>query len=123
MKKGIAVVFILLAGIVFMMSVSAEEKQAGMMGKDKMKGPGKDMGAMMMKMMMGKSMVATEDGGVVVMIGNKLLKYDKNLNLKKEVKIEIDYSEMKGMMKKYKGMMKKKECKIEKGSGESQEAE
>ena len=40
------------------------------------------------------SMVVTPDGGVIVMKGHKLSKYDKNLNLVKEVKTEtIDASD------------------------------
>lgn len=60
----------------------------------------------MMPMMMGKcSMVATTDGGVVVMCCNKLLKYDKNLELKKEVEMKTDKEcAMKGMGE---GMMMK----------------
>ncbi|MDP8253509.1 MAG: hypothetical protein P9X27_03815 [Candidatus Kaelpia aquatica] len=112
MKKGIAIAVVLFSGAVFMSSVYAGEKQGGVMGKEMMKSSGSDVSSMAMKMMMGKSMVATEDGGVVVMIGNKLLKYDRNLNLKKEVKIEIDFSEMKKMMKKCKKMMDKKKCMI-----------
>jgi hypothetical protein len=52
---------------------------------------------MMMGPMMGKSMIATSDGGVVVMIGDKLMKFDKDLNLVKEVKIKMDFE---GMLKK-----------------------
>ncbi len=48
--------------------------------------------------MMGKAMVPTEDGGVVVMIGNKLYKYDKNLKLKKQAEIPVDYKNLKNMM-------------------------
>ena len=33
-------------------------------------------------------MVATQDGGVIVMKGNKLYKYDKDLNLTKEIKLK-----------------------------------
>ena len=39
--------------------------------------------------MMKKDMIATNDGGVVVMIGKRLLKYDKNLKLVKEVEIAM----------------------------------
>ena len=45
-------------------------------------GKGK-MGGMMNK----DSVVATADGGVVVMQGPRLLKYDKDLNLVKEVEL------------------------------------
>ncbi len=41
------------------------------------------MNGMMMKMMKGKAIVASGDGGVVILAGDKLLKYDKNLVLKK----------------------------------------
>ena len=55
----------------------------GMMGGDMM-GPGMMgkgmMGGMMMKSMMEKTMVATSDGGIIVLAGNKLTKYDKDLN-------------------------------------------
>jgi Na+/H+ antiporter NhaB len=65
------------------------------------------MSPMMMKSMMEKTMVATEDGGVVVLIGNKLLKYDKNLNLQKEVEIKIDTEAIKEKMMQMKQMHKK----------------
>ena len=41
-----------------------------------------------MKSKMQKSMVATSDGGVVVLSHNKLTKYDKNLNIVKEVELK-----------------------------------
>ena len=52
------------------------------------------------QMMMGKSLVATEDGGVVVMCCNKLFKYDKDLVLQKEAEIKIDMEAMHKMMEK-----------------------
>ena len=61
---------------------------------------GHAMKAMMMKMMMQKKMVASSDGGVVVLIGNKLMKYDKNLKLKAEAEIAIDKEQCKKMMEK-----------------------
>ena len=54
--------------------------------------------------MMCKKMLATTDGGIVVMMCNKLYKYDKDLNLKKEVEIPMDAEHMKKMMMKMKGM-------------------
>lgn len=75
----------------------------GMMMEEEKEGRAKDMRAMhgmMMKQMMKKSIVATKDGGVVVMVGKKLLKYDRNLNLVKEAEIKVDMSKMKEMMKK-----------------------
>ena len=77
-----------------MMQASAMEPNMmgqGMMAKDKMMG-------MCMCPMMKESLVATQDGGVIVMIGNKLQKYDKNLTLKKEVEIKIDMEAMRKMM-------------------------
>jgi len=63
----------------------------GMMGgmmcgrADKQGGHG-DMGAMMMQMDRSQ-LVATNDGGVVVLHKNNLMKFDKNLNLVKEKEI------------------------------------
>jgi hypothetical protein len=66
----------------------------GMMGgKEGMMG----MKGMMMKMMH-PDVVATSDGGIVILMGNKLTKYDKNLNVVKEVEIKMpDMDEMKKM--------------------------
>ena len=72
-----------------------------MMGKEKMMGMC-PMHGMMMGSMMAKSMVATGDGGIVVMAGSKLIKYDKDLNLLKEVEVKMD---MEGMQKKMSQMM------------------
>ena len=58
------------------------------------------MGMCSMQGMMQKTMVATEDGGVVVMMGDKLVKYDKDLNKVKEVAIPMDVEQMQGGMQK-----------------------
>ena len=44
-------------------------------------------------MMKHKCVVATSDGGVVVMMGDKLAKYDKNLNLVKETELKMEEKE------------------------------
>ena len=63
--------------------------KSGMMGKGMM--DGKMMGMCpMMKSMMERSVVATSDGGVVVVMGNKLTKYDKDLNVVKEAELKMD---------------------------------
>jgi len=74
----------------------------------------------MMGPMMGASMIATQDGGVVVMMGDKLMKFDRDLNLVKEAKIKMDFE---GMEKKIDQPMKEcptkknvtKECPMKKG--------
>jgi hypothetical protein len=115
---------LLLVGLSF--SAFAEEKgmmgcdmmKGGMMGKPAMSdsgmaGQGGMMGMCpMMKSamnpmpmnhtMMNKSLVATADGGVVVLVGNKLMKYDKDLVLQEQVEIEMD---MAGMQKAMMPMM------------------
>jgi hypothetical protein len=55
---------------------------------------------MMCKSMMSKHMVATEDGAVVVLAGNKLTKYDKDLNVTQETELKIDMEKMQQKMKK-----------------------
>ena len=76
-------------------------EQGMMMGKEKMMAMC-PMHGMMMGSMMAKSVAATGDGGIVVMAGNKLIKYDKDLNLVKEVEVKMD---MEGMQKKMSQMM------------------
>lgn len=110
MKKGLSMVLAGLLVTVFCFLASAQEQeetmdnkmmQGGQMGEGTMgRGQGMVKGKKMMGMgmMMNKEIVATEDGGVVVMIGNKLLKYDKNLDLKKEVEIKIDTAGMQERM-------------------------
>ena len=72
--------------------------KSGMMGKGMM--DGKRMGMCpMMKSMMERSVVATSDGGVVVAMGNKLTKYDKDLNVVKEAELKMDMEGMQKMMK------------------------
>ncbi len=51
----------------------------------------------MMGGLMSKSMVPTSDGGVIVLNGNKLTKYDGNLNVQKEVSLSTDTQYMKDM--------------------------
>ncbi|MDD5085050.1 MAG: hypothetical protein PHE61_03275 [Candidatus Omnitrophica bacterium] len=58
-------------------------------GKGMKKGPD-PMCSMMMECAMDKEMVATSDGGVVVMTGDKIMKYDKDLVLKKETRLNLD---------------------------------
>jgi len=73
-----------------------------------------------------KQMVATNDGGVIVMAGNKLLKYDKDLNLVKEaelktrVELTFDVGSMQEMMKSMKGKYGKKNKMPEESSQEAE---
>ncbi len=104
MKRTLSLVivmaFILGLTVTCLAQMSGQEK--GMMMGKCMKGE------MMCPMhrcgMMCKKMLATTDGGIVVMMCNKLYKYDKDLNLKKEVEIPIDMEHMKKMMMKMKEM-------------------
>jgi len=63
--------------------------KSGMMGEEHMMTHMCPMHHMMMGTMMNKSLVATADG-VVVMSGDKLIKFDKDLNLVKEVQVATD---------------------------------
>lgn len=83
--------------------VYAEGMKGGMMGKGMRHGKSMKM-CPMMKTMTTRSVVATSDGGVVVVMGNKLTKYDKNLNVVKEVELKMDLEGMQKMMESMKGM-------------------
>jgi hypothetical protein len=76
------------------MDMSKEMKHGDKICHEKMQGMGHGC-----EMMMGKSLVATEDGGVVVLLGNKLYKYDKELVLQKEVEIKLGKCPMSEKMK------------------------
>ena len=108
---------VILVGVLVAASCSsalAEDKKEDMMGKGVMQGgmmgdkrmtdeEGKmksmcPMHAMMMKQMMGREMIATADGGVLILLGNKIIKYDKDLNLVKEAEIKPDMEGMQKMM-------------------------
>ena len=66
--------------------------------KTSMMGPCMGMGTGMgMGMMMPRQVVPVDDG-IIVLIGNKLVKYDKDLNKKKEVTLEIDSAAIKSMV-------------------------
>jgi hypothetical protein len=62
------------------------------------RGPDMKKGKMMGHMMM-RSVVATTDGGVVVLSGHKMTKYDSDLNVVKEVELKMDKPPMKGNRK------------------------
>ena len=88
MRKSIAVITVVtvltVSGLAFAQmngkGKDMMEEKGGMMG---MMG-GKMMGMCpMMQSMMQKSVVATSDGGIVVVTGNKITKYDKDLNVVK----------------------------------------
>jgi hypothetical protein len=81
------------------------EHDEGAEGHGMMGGMGK---CHMMGGMMNKSMVATSDGGVVVLAGQTITKYDKNLNVVKEAQIKMDKSMMKDCPMKDCPMMKGK---------------
>ena len=55
--------------------------------------------AMAMCGMMGKAMLPTDDCVVIVMIANKLYKYDKNLELINETELSVDFQNMQKMMR------------------------
>jgi hypothetical protein len=114
MKKGIAVITAVVVLTVTGMSFAQmNDKGKEMMGDKSgmMEGKGGMMGMMggkgmmgmmgMMHGMMGSMMrtaVATSDGGVVVLNGTKLVKFDKNLNVVKETELKPDTEGMKSMM-------------------------
>lgn len=119
MRKAVTAVLIVLMLTVLCSFALAQESKESMMGKGMMQGPGMSGQAMMddtkmsgsdamcklmCSMMSDKSMAVTEDGGVIVLMGNKLSKYDKDLNLVKETEIKIDTA---GMQKMVGDMMEK----------------
>jgi hypothetical protein len=99
MKK---IVFMFIAAVICMSFVSVSfagnmgDFKGGRMGGKKGMCP---MCCMNKSMMMeGKKLVATQDGGAILMMGNKLIKYDSGMNVVKEVEIKMDMEAMKKTM-------------------------
>lgn len=118
MRKTGMVCLMLLAGL-YLCGPSMAQEMKGMKDMDHGMGSKAMMGCQggcpMKGAMMGKSVVATSDGGVVIVAGNKIIKYDKNLKLVKEVEIDAGM----GMARKgMKGMMK--DCPMMKDMDEQQ---
>ena len=59
--------------------------------------------------MWNSSLTTNEDGGVIVLMGNQLFKYDRNLNLEKQVEVKVDWEkvmlERHQMMRQYNEMI------------------
>lgn len=87
--------------LVFSLSLLAQTGQGNGVGNKSGGMMDSSMTCMMMKMhaMSPKTAFGTPDGGVVVIIGNKMMKYDKDLNFKKEVELKIDTTAMNSMMR------------------------
>lgn len=124
---ALGVVVILFSSVIVFAQGTEEKKEPIPEEKTQEKQMEKDrMGGMMMNMMgmMQKQMVATSDGGIIVLAGNRLLKYDKDLNLVREVELKaggelkMDVGSIQDMMQ----MMKEKYGKHkEVKAGESQD--
>jgi hypothetical protein len=101
--------------------VFADEMKDGMMGKGMMDGGMMKMMHKMHGMTRSSTMVASNDGGVIVLTGSKLYKYDKNLNLVKEAEIKTETSG--GGMIGGMGGMKKMCCQGKKAMGQGDTAD
>ena len=55
-------------------------------------------GGMMMRGMAGKKVTPTEDGGIVVQLGHKLIKYDENMNKVGEATIQLSEEDIRQRM-------------------------
>ncbi|MBF0384330.1 MAG: hypothetical protein HQL27_00515 [Candidatus Omnitrophica bacterium] len=110
MRKRLVTLIAVVLFVAGLSSISFAQGRPGMMGNDHtmrkhmmksdMMAKGEmiekcPMHGMMMKGMMEKSIIATADGGVIVLAGNKVIKYDKDLNPVKEVEIKVDMEAMK----------------------------
>lgn len=108
MKRSmlIAVVGALLLTGAFQYGAGQSMHHGGMMGQGMMNendtptpvGPCMNMGMGMsgMGMMLQRQIVPVDDG-IIVLLGNKLIKYDTKLNKKKEITLELDAVAMESM--------------------------
>jgi hypothetical protein len=83
-----------------------QRPRGGMMGRGMMRGPymqpgaGMGMCPMCGGMMMGKTVAPTSDGGALVSVGTKLVKYNASMEKVKEVEIPMDIEKMSQQMQK-----------------------
>lgn len=106
-KALLSAISILLVGTTFV-AAQGPGMGRGMMGGQMMHADSGMMKPMrgcgiMMDMASPKSVIPVDDG-IIVVVGNKLLKYDQDLNLKKETQIEIDYEEIEARMQRMRQM-------------------
>ena len=85
-KLSTFIAVILLAGF----SIQAQNSQGNNKGSMSGRSMGQGSGCGMMMGMYMPQVTTTSDGGVIVVTGRKLIKYDKDLNLKKEITVPID---------------------------------
>jgi len=99
--------FVLLFSTAVVFAQQPSQKQGGASADTTRKNSGQTNGGTMECTMMGSGMgmgmmmpraMLTPDGSIIVISGTKMMKYDKDLNLKKEVTIKVDTTAMKGMM-------------------------
>lgn len=93
-KLSTLLAVILLAGL----SIQAQNPQGNPQGNSKgSHSMGQGGGCGMMMGMYMPHVMTTSDGGVIVVTGRKLIKYDKDLNLKKEIVVPIDTTGVQAM--------------------------
>ncbi len=113
MKRTIILAVIVVISITFMTLAAAQdrstptkESKTTMMNKEMNKEWNKETSmsgahnacGMMMGSYLQHCMVASNDGGVIVMVGDKLQKFDRDLKLVKEITVAIDMEHMENMM-------------------------
>lgn len=126
---GLAIIAMLFClGITFAQDAGENKEPAAQEKANEKQMEKERLGAMAMQMMgsMQKQMATVNDGGVIVLVGNKLLKYDKDLNFVKEaelntgVELKMDSGSIQEMMKSMKGKYGKRSKMMQ---GDSQGAE
>ena len=95
--KKIVLVLIVLSLLTAVSAFAEETQKSGMPGMAMEKPAGMstpDMGKKCCPIMGKIQMVATDEGGVIVLAGNKLMKYDADLNLVKDVELKMPMGPM-----------------------------
>lgn len=106
-KTTILLTIAVVVGIASYVVFAQEQQRGGMMGRGMMGRQGMMGMSPMASMMYSTSLAATNDGGVVVLMGNKLTRYDNDLNAVKEVEVKIDWENWNKMMQQHYDMMMK----------------
>lgn len=104
MRQGIILGITVLILSVPGLALAQMEKEAGIFERKMPMGHGMmKSGCPLMKTLSERTVIATSDGGVVVVFGNTMTKYDQDLDVVKEVELKMDLDAVKKMMEGMKG--------------------
>ncbi len=91
--------FVTAIGLLATSSAQGPGMGGGMMADSAGMQRGMGCGMMMMGFVMPKEVIKADDGGLYVVVGNRIIKYDKKLNVQSEAVIQLDTAAVNQLMR------------------------